>query len=84
VPIQDISDTVGRKSTHVTEMVYRHVIVPAICGGASVMDRVFGDQEAGEPGSDIVVNEPPKRVSASSRDARSCEMRMSGRRIIMR
>jgi integrase len=28
VPIQEISDTVGRKSTHVTETVYRHVIVP--------------------------------------------------------
>ena len=35
VPIQDISDTVGHKSTHVTETVYRHVIVPAIRGGAS-------------------------------------------------
>jgi integrase len=34
VPIQDISDTVGHKSTHVTETVYRHVIVPAIRGGA--------------------------------------------------
>jgi hypothetical protein len=30
VPIQEISDTVGHKSTHVTEMVYRHVIAPAI------------------------------------------------------
>ena len=44
VPIQDISDTVGHKSTHVTETVYRHVIVPAIRGGATVMDTVFGDQ----------------------------------------
>lgn len=42
VPIQDISDTVGHKSTHVTETVYRHVIVPAIRGGATVMDNVFG------------------------------------------
>ncbi len=33
VPLQDISDTVGHKSTHVTETVYRHVIVPAIRGG---------------------------------------------------
>ena len=41
VPIQDISDTVGHKSTHVTETVYRHVIAPAIRGGATVMDRVF-------------------------------------------
>jgi integrase len=40
VPIQEISDTVGHKSTHVTETVYRHVIVPAIRGGATVMDGV--------------------------------------------
>jgi len=43
VPIQEISDTVGHRSTHVTETVYRHVIVPAIRGGATVMDSVFGD-----------------------------------------
>ena len=43
VPIQDISDTAGHKSTHVTETVYRKVIVPAIRGGATVMDTVFGD-----------------------------------------
>jgi integrase len=43
VPLQDISDTVGHKSTHVTETVYRHVIVPAIRGGASVMDTAFED-----------------------------------------
>lgn len=30
VPIQEISDTAGHKSTHVTETVYRHVIVPAV------------------------------------------------------
>ncbi len=35
----------GHKSTHVTETVYRHVIVPAIRGGATVMDDVFGDFE---------------------------------------
>jgi hypothetical protein len=34
VPIQEISDTVGHKSTHVTETVYRHVIVPEIRGGS--------------------------------------------------
>jgi integrase len=43
VPLQEISDTVGHKSTHVTETVYPHVIVPAIRGGATVMDDVFGD-----------------------------------------
>ena len=36
----------GHKSTHVTEAVYRHVIVPAIRGGASVMDSVFSDHDA--------------------------------------
>jgi integrase len=45
VPIQDITDTVGHKSTHVTETVYRHVIVPAIRGGATVMDNVFSQTE---------------------------------------
>ena len=45
VPIQEITDTVGHKSTHVTETVYRHVIVPAIRGGATVMDEVFGDED---------------------------------------
>jgi integrase len=43
VPIQDIADTVGHKSTQVTETVYRHVIAPAIRGGSSVMDDLFGD-----------------------------------------
>ena len=43
VPILEISDTVGHKSTHVTETVYRHVIVPVIQGGATVMDSVFDD-----------------------------------------
>jgi hypothetical protein len=45
VPIQDISDTVGHKSTHVTETGCRHVIVPEIRGGATVMDDVFNDDE---------------------------------------
>ena len=48
VPIQDIADTVGHKSTHVTETVYRHVIVPAIRGGTAVMDDVFGAGAARE------------------------------------
>ena len=45
VPLQEISDTLGHKSTQVTETVYRHVIVPAIRGGATVMDQVFGDMD---------------------------------------
>jgi hypothetical protein len=45
VPIQEISDTVGHKSTHVTETVYRHVIRPTIRGGATVMDSVFSDPD---------------------------------------
>jgi hypothetical protein len=44
VPIQDIADTVGHKSTHVTETVYRHLIVPAIRGGVTVMDDIFGTE----------------------------------------
>jgi hypothetical protein len=51
VPIQDISDTVGHKSTHVTETVYRKVIVPAIRGGATVMDDVFDEQDTGSASS---------------------------------
>ena len=48
VPITEISDTVGHKSTSVTETVYRHVIVPAIRGGAIGMDDVFGDDDSDE------------------------------------
>jgi integrase len=48
VPLQEISDTVGHKSTHVTETVYRHVIVPAIRGGATVMDQIFGETDDGD------------------------------------
>jgi len=52
VPLQEISDTVGHKSTNVTETVYRHVIVPAIRGGATVMDNIFGaDDEDGQSGT---------------------------------
>jgi hypothetical protein len=35
---------------HVTETVYRHVIVPAIRGGATVMDAVFGDADDADNG----------------------------------
>jgi integrase len=56
VPLQDISDTVGHKSTHVTETVYRHVIVPAIRGGATVMDRVF----TGEPDPEAPASYAPR------------------------
>ena len=42
VPIQDISDTVGHKSTHVTETVYRH----GIRARPSARERhVFNDNE---------------------------------------
>jgi hypothetical protein len=36
---------VGHKSTHVTKTVYRHVIVPEIRSGATVMDNVFDDND---------------------------------------
>src|SRR5258708_38713308 len=42
VPIQEISDTVGHKSTHVTETAYRDVNAPAIHGGEAGMGHVFG------------------------------------------
>ena len=58
VPLQEISDTVGHKSTHVTETVYRHVIVPAIRGGATVMDAVFGDDAEDEKGAADVAATP--------------------------
>lgn len=50
VPIQDISDALGHKSTHVTETVYRHVIAPAIRGGATIMDEIFGEESASNAG----------------------------------
>jgi hypothetical protein len=52
VPPQEISNTVGHKTTHATETVCHHVAVPAIRDGATVMDTVCGnadpaDDEAG-------------------------------------
>jgi integrase len=58
LPLQEISDTVGHKSTHVTETVYRHVIVPAIRGGATVMDAVFGDDPEDKKGAAGVAATP--------------------------
>ncbi|MGH3522821.1 MAG: tyrosine-type recombinase/integrase [Mycobacterium sp.] len=73
VPLQEISDTVGHKSTHVTETVYRHVIVPAIRGGATVMDAVFGDVDNTGDEDDQVgttgacqVRVPGRQVSSGS------------------
>jgi len=45
--------TTDHTSTHVTETVYRHVIIPAIRGSAAVMDQVFGkaDDGEGQPGT---------------------------------
>jgi hypothetical protein len=56
VAIQDISDTTGHKSTHVTETVYRTVIVPTIRGGTTVMDDIFGEPD--EPGDLGAPTEP--------------------------
>ena len=41
VPLQEISDTVGHKSTHVTETVYRHEIRPALTTGATAMNKIL-------------------------------------------
>jgi integrase len=61
VPIQEISDTVGHKSTHVTETVYRHVSVPASRGGAAVMDSVF---DSGNHAADDASEQREKAASA--------------------
>lgn len=37
-PLQEVGGTVAHKS----ETVYRHMIMPAIRGGATVMDAMFG------------------------------------------
>jgi hypothetical protein len=50
VPLQEISDTMGHASTHVTETVYRKRIVPIIRSGAAVMDNV---QYARRPGRSV-------------------------------
>jgi integrase len=39
--LEDIADLVGHKGTVTTETVYRKVIVPELCRGAEVMDRLF-------------------------------------------
>jgi integrase len=49
VPLQDISDTVGHKSTHVTETVYRHVIVPAIAAGRRSWTRSSASRRRRRP-----------------------------------
>jgi integrase len=46
VPLEEISRLVGHSSTAVTETVYRKQIRPVIQTGATVMDEVFGKDEA--------------------------------------
>jgi hypothetical protein len=41
-----------QRSTHVTDTAYRHVIVPEIRGGATVMDGVFYDDEDADEGNE--------------------------------
>ena len=74
VPIQDISDTLGHKSTCVTETVYRHVIVPEIRGGATVMDGIFDDEE--DDTAEAMKNARPDRLlSIERRSDKSVELR---------
>jgi hypothetical protein len=40
------------ESTYVTETVYRHGIMPAICGGAAVMDGVLNAEDITGNGSE--------------------------------
>jgi hypothetical protein len=72
VPIQEISDTVGHKSTHVTETVYRHVIVPAIQGGATVMDNVFDDEDEDSLKGGRDCPRHPSRASGSNSERMAC------------
>jgi hypothetical protein len=48
VPVEEISQLVGRSGTSVTELVYRHQLRPVIQTGATVMDQLFSlrDQRA--------------------------------------
>jgi site-specific recombinase XerD len=41
LPIENISQLVGHRSTLVTETIYRKQLRPVIEGGADTMDRIF-------------------------------------------
>ncbi|GLY26830.1 site-specific integrase [Kineosporia sp. NBRC 101731] len=47
VSLEDIARLVGHQGTAVTELVYRHQLRPILEGGATAMDRIFGDTETG-------------------------------------
>jgi hypothetical protein len=70
--IQDISNTVGHKSTHVTETVYRHVIVPGVA-----LRLVAADQ------SSAVVLASAEVCGSSSGSARSKTFWMHARIAIL-
>lgn len=42
LPIEEISHLVGHSGTSVTELVYRHQILPVLQTGAVAMDTLFG------------------------------------------
>ena len=63
VPIQDISDTVGHKSNHVTGTVHRHAVVPEIRGGATIMDDAFSDDEDDPGESNENANKALRRLA---------------------
>jgi len=42
VPVEAIALLAGHNQTATTELVYRHQIIPALTGGAEVMDQIFG------------------------------------------
>ncbi len=48
--LEDIADLVGHAGTRVTEAVYPHQLRPVLLSGASAMDRIFGQREAGSEG----------------------------------
>lgn len=47
VPLEEIARLVGHSGTNVTELIYRHELRPVLQSGATIMDRLFGAQEAG-------------------------------------
>ncbi len=46
VPIEQIADLVGHKTTIVTQKVYRQQLRPVISTGATAMNAIFGKKSA--------------------------------------
>jgi integrase len=42
VPLEQIADLLGHKSTRVTSQVYRHLLVPEVIAAVEPMEAAFG------------------------------------------